>query len=196
MSHRKSLSYLIALAGLLVCVVVGIRASKDGQGFYAIVSLVGSVASLFALFIAIVQLISIERISEATNKAVERTKDNIIHAISLADVSRAMKLIEGVQSHASSNEHRLTHLRLGDIRQILVQLMAIGELNKIEKCEPLLIEVEKHILNLYKVITEQREEFNPSGLNKTLEHLNTVLIKFQIHLIILSSQPSGEYERL
>ena len=94
--YRKSISYLIALAGILTCIVLVVIAYRDDQNPYTIASLIGSVASLFALVIAIIQIVSIKRISEATNKAVEETKDKIIHAISVSDVSKAIKLIEEV----------------------------------------------------------------------------------------------------
>ena len=211
MSHTKSISdwieglpwSRIALAGLLVCIVSVVIAYKDDQNIYVIASLVGSIASLTALVIALIQIMSIERsseatrriseetkrISEETNKAVEETKDRIIHAISLSDVAAAVKLIEVVQGYASRHQHELTHLRLGDIQSLLIKFNADGDLDRIKKCQPLLDEVDKHILILYKDFSDPKKKkmFKPGDLNETLLHLKKILEEYHHRLFLLST---------
>ena len=208
MSHRKSISdpiVLAGIAGILVCIVLAVIAYKDDQSPYVIASLVGSFASFTALVIALIQLRSIERsseatkriseatkrISEATNEAVKKTKNQILHVILLSEVSAASPLIDLVEVNAKHNEYDLACLRLGVIRSLLINCNANGELRSIEDCGPLRVEVETHISNLKHDTSgprkKKKKKFKPSDLNKTLLRLKNILKIYELKLIRLTT---------
>ena len=194
MSHRKSISsriiYSIALAGILVGIVLAVKASRDNQNLYVMVSLFGSMASLSALVIAIIHSVSIKRISEATNEAVEETKNQIFHAILLSEVSAASPLIDLVEVNTRHDEYDPARLRLGVIKSLLIKCNANGELRSIEDCGPLRIEIETHISNLqHDTSGPKKKKFKPSDLNETLSRLKTILKIYEIELLGLSTPP-------
>jgi hypothetical protein len=182
MNWVNALSYLLGLVGLVVCLFLVGKLYESGRDAYSIISAVGSTASFFALFIAILQIIYLRRVSLAIKEAVDETKRKLVVAISLSDVARATKLIEEVQSHAGSQKYEVARLRLQDLRALLVQFgraESLKEIRAAEEYEQHLIDVNIDISNLYSVMIGKRKNFKVLKMNENLEGIATILMKFE-----------------
>jgi hypothetical protein len=185
MGRLNTSTFILSIIGIVVCFFLGVKLQKEGKNIYEIVSAVGSVASFFGLAIAILQITSLKKITEATNLAVEETKAGLIQSISISDVSKAIRLIEQIQMYAGHKKFESAHLRLQDLRILLIQFKGNAHfvgLNGKDKYDNLLADVGIHISNLYNTIFMKEKSINVAVLNQTLEDVGAILVTFENQL--------------
>lgn len=185
MGRLNTSTYILSIIGVVISLLLAMKLQKEGKGIYEIVSVVGSVASLFGLIIAILQISSLKKIAEETNRAVEETKAELIQSISISDVSKAIKLIEQIQMYAGNKKFEAAHLRLQDLRILLIQFKGNAQsvrLNDKGKYDDLLADLGIHISNLYNTIFMKEKSINIVVLNQTLEDVAAILASLENEL--------------
>jgi DNA-binding protein len=185
LGRLNTTTYLLSVIGIIISGAVGVILRQQGQGLYEIVSAVGSVASLFGLAIAIVQLSSLKEISQETKRAVQETQDKLVQNISIADVSKAIKMIEQIQMHVGLKRYESAHLRLQDLKSLLIQFKQNSQFSKIaveSNYDDLYSDLIIHTLNIYDLVFLAGKELNSSVLNKTLENIGAILVSFENQL--------------
>jgi Mn2+/Fe2+ NRAMP family transporter len=65
-----------SIVGIIVCVLLSVLFYRRGRSVTEILAAVGSVASLFGLVIAIVEILAVKKVTDATHSAVQQTKQN------------------------------------------------------------------------------------------------------------------------
>jgi hypothetical protein len=141
-----------ALWTLATLVAFGTYAKIAGLSLDAILSGLGSIASLVGVAVALVQLHSIKQTSEATEKAVRDTHQALINTLTVSDVSKALRLVEEVQAYAGESKHESARLRLQDLHHLLIQFKNDDDLQCLidqEKYAHLLTTVGIDLHNLY-----------------------------------------------
>ena len=194
MGRLNTSTYILSIAGIIVCGGISVRLQQQGKSLYDIISSVGSIASLFGLAIAIVQISSLKRISAETRKAVQDTKAELVQSISISDISKAIKIIEQVQMYAGHKHYESAHLRMQDLRVLLIQFQGNTQLVKVadeNDFQSLLTDLSIHILNMYEAVYLQGKEIEISTVNKTLESITAVLVSLENAL----KYSRGIYER-
>jgi hypothetical protein len=186
MGRLNSTTFVLSIIGIVFCIGLGAALHKQGKGIAEIVSAVGSVASFFGLIIAILQIASLKQISEATERTIRQTRAELVSAVSISDVSKAIKLIEQVQTLLGNNKFELAHLRLQDLRTLLLQFGSNLEVRRQPDYERLLTNVGVHTVNLYGAIFKGKK-VDITIINQTLtKHSATLSLgnprKWEINL--------------
>ena len=182
MSRYNQVSITLVFIGVLLAIILVWRLPAAERNLINVTALVGSIASAFGLLIAVLQILSLKKITEATQEAVQETKDKLRRVISLSDVSRAIKLIEEIQNYASEEKYQLARLRLQDLRSLLLQFSGnadFGEIVEPELYERFLEDVNLSVVNLYDIMVGRKKRFDHSKLNQTLEKIVTILIQLE-----------------
>lgn len=163
-----------------MCVALSLFFYHRGKSLNEGLAPVGSVASLFGLVIAIVQIFAVKKVTDATHFAVLQTKQQLIGRISLADVAKATRIIEQIQTQLINKKFELAHLRLQDLHAMLMQFRA-GSLLKDganEQYEDLLKSVGIHSENLYSAIYRNKS-IDIARINHTLQSVVEILVTAQ-----------------
>lgn len=86
------------------------------------ISIFGSVASLFGIWLACKQILTIKQITTKTNKAVNSRLKNLNGYLTMADMTRIISSTKEILGYLSSSKMELALLRMRDLRIELVQL--------------------------------------------------------------------------
>lgn len=162
---------------MVICSGLFLKLWRDGRSLLEIISAVGSIASLFGLIIAILQIQSVKVISVATQRAVADTKAQLVQNISISDLAQAIKLIEQIQEYLGYSKFELAYVRLQDLRVLLIQFVAAHSIEEYEReeYENLLKDIGIHSVNLYDAVYKDKV-IRVSGINKTLHKALEILI--------------------
>ncbi len=120
----RVLTAVTLMSGIIAAVLLGryTFASTFPPNIVDTISVVGSVVSITALAITLIQVASIRRTSEATKAAVDDALDRIQDRLTIAEVSSAVKLIGEIRALMNGSEMRGAHLRLEDLQVLLSRL--------------------------------------------------------------------------
>lgn len=167
----------LSAIGIIVCGGLSLLFYRQGRNPTEILAAVGSVASLFGLLIALVHILAVKRVTDATHNAVKETKEQLISRISLADVAKASRIVEQIQTQLVNKKFELAHLRLQDLRALLMQFRA-GHLLKDgvnEQYDELLKSMGIHSENLYGAIYKKKM-IDITVINHTLQGVIDILV--------------------
>lgn len=185
MGKVNAATLILSIIGIIASLWVAGTLFREGKDLNTIVSAIGSVASLFGLVIAIIQLYGLRQITEATKRAVSDTRAQLILQISISDITRARKTIEQIQHHAKHNENSLTHLRLQDLRTILLQFSSdkrfVSLVDKHSYAD-LLSDIGIHTRNIYNTMIDKSKPIDVTVINQTLEDCSTLLTTLETQL--------------
>lgn len=171
-----------AAVAVLICTALGYALFRDGKDWSVIISAVSSVAGIFGLPLVLIQLYAVKRVANAAAEAARDTAARLDLAISIADVVRATKMIEQVQSYAGDAKYELARSRLQDVRTVLLQLGTHPNFNSIveeQNYNRLVGKVGVDLNNLYAVIYDPDQRFDAEKMSRTLESIVATLVKFE-----------------
>jgi translation initiation factor 2 beta subunit (eIF-2beta)/eIF-5 len=190
MNTPDRINYSACFIAILCCALVGLLSYNAGQATSTILSNMGNVASFFGFLIVMVQLQYVKRVSEETKHAVEDTQKSLMSAISIADISKTIKLIEQVQIYVGQDKYELAWVRLKDVRFYFTQLSSHPEFSKenTSSGEKTSQSIGVHLNNLHTAYS-QSKKFDPSKLNITLEKMLNVLLKVEHNLKFPKGNP-------
>ncbi len=182
---RDRIERLLAVIGVVGCALLALALHRAGKDAYYTLSTVGSVASLVGLGIVLLQLQSIKRVSEATSRAVSDTRAQLILNVSIADVSRLIKLIEQVQSSAGDGKFELAHSKLQDARILLIQLSSHPVFPRAvaaDKLSAMLSTIGITLTSLYGAAYSADKRIDSTRMHRALEIVIEAMVKFENHL--------------
>jgi hypothetical protein len=172
-----------SIIGISVCAVLSVLFYRQGRTLPEILAIVGSVASLFGLLIAIMQILAVKKVADATHAAVNETRARLVSRISLADVAKATRIVEQIMTHLMNKKLELAHLRLQDLREMLMQFRAGSFLNgeTTAQYDQLLTNVGIHSENLFSAIYKDKS-IDVRVINHTLQCIVEILVKAENEL--------------
>jgi len=184
LKNTRPTTYVLSLCGIAFCFAIAFKLVREGKSTAEVISAVGSVASFVGLLIALLQIRSVKEISEATQAAVTETKAQLIGNISISDLSKAVKLIEQVQTYLGYNKFDLAYLRMLDLRILLIQFGGnprfLGTTGR-TKYEGLLQNIGIHVINLFDAAFRAKI-IRIAVVNQTLENAVGILVAFENEL--------------
>lgn len=145
-------------------------------------TLFGTFLSLFGLAIAYIQIQSINKTSEQTKLAIEKSLQRINQILSVSELSKATKTIQEVQSFILQNKHEIALMRMKDLKSILIQVKYNEDLLEYTDnglYNQNITDLGSDITNLHDLITGNKKGLNFSRLNQNLENLGTTLTEFE-----------------
>ncbi len=174
--------WIIIGAIILISVIIW-QIDADDRTLLNISSIIGSIASLCGVIIAISEISSIKKISEITQNTIAETRSKLIQRISISDISKARNFIKQSQDYIRKNEYELAYLRLDDLRPLLEQFHHINEFTKLQEYENYRILLKNMNVSIVSIRDYKgKKEINTSKINKNLDEILAVLIKFENHL--------------
>jgi len=94
MNRTNLISLAIGIIGLGVSCISVLLLKENDRTLVNVASLVGSIASVFGLAIAIVQILSVKRVSEVIQEAVQETRRKLIAQISSSELAKTERQID------------------------------------------------------------------------------------------------------
>lgn len=173
-------SLLVALAALLCMFFL----QREEQTLPNYVTIIGSALSLIGLIFAFFQIRSVEEISRHTRDEVKLSLKRFNQVLSVADISRCIKIVEETQRFIDQGEYKLAQLRMRDIKKVLIQLESITDLeSRIEKLQYQNIR-ETFILNLryLNAYIDHNDEVEFKRIIDDLEDVSTLLNNYESRL--------------
>lgn len=139
----------------------------------------GTYLSLIGILISISQIQDVASINESTKQAIDESIHRLNQLVVVADLSKAIKIIEEIQQFIQQQNYPIALIRMKDLKSILIQ--AKHHENELLNINTTLFEINvneliKDIFRLEDYILGVRNRnFNISKISKNLGALSTIL---------------------
>lgn len=157
---------------LITIIVVVFIYHDDCSTIIDYISGVGSVASIYAFLLAIIEFKSAKRSAEETKNAIETKIGEINHLLSYADLEKHIGYCSSIGHYMKSEQYEAVAIRLEEVKKILLEVKNNESIK--EKSEN---EIQRMVMWLGSDIIAVRrkwknvEDFDSS---KVLEHVNEI----------------------
>lgn len=121
----KLLSVGIFVLGLIV---IGVSSHRIGMAISDIVTYAGLWTSIYGVILTFVQIMKIQRTTEATAKAIKDTRAQMDLVLSVSDVSKHVVNLRFIKECVTNNKMELARLRLGDVKDFMTKIGYIEDL--------------------------------------------------------------------
>jgi len=141
-------------------------------------TLFGTFLSLFGLLFAYLQIQNIKTTSQQTKLAIENSMLRINQVLSISELSKAIKIIQEIQSFIIQEKHEIALMRMKDLKFILIQVKYNEDLAKYTNdsiYNKTITDLGSDITNLNDLIIGHKKGLNFSSLNKNLENIATTI---------------------
>jgi tRNA U34 5-carboxymethylaminomethyl modifying GTPase MnmE/TrmE len=92
------------------------------DSIFQLFSLIGTIASLFALVIVWIQSAAIKTAADASKEAAFQTKDKIVSFLSSIDITKMIKTVHEIQSYNRQNKFEISIMRMQELREALQRI--------------------------------------------------------------------------
>ena len=182
--YANLITSVLLLIGVLLTALSIIIIKKEDRTFINILSVIGTMASIFGLSIAFIQIIALKEISVVTQRTIQLTKDKLILGLSISDVSEAIEMIREIESNIGLQKYEIAWVRIKDLKVKLIQFMTSEEFKKIvperrikETIDFLSIQSTRLYLIVYS--EEGEAKYDPEPINRSLQEISTQLNDFK-----------------
>jgi hypothetical protein len=186
LSKDKRNTLFVFIVGILCTMLLFFKGlSVADQTIINLVTILGTYVSIFGLFVAYIQILSVKKIAEFTEQKMQETKERINLILSVSDISKAVKITEEAQMFLKYKSYPLALLRLKDLKSVIIQASTIPGLNHFIETEHYQILKSKlfdDINNLSDFTSEHKKKINFSIINSDLEQISSILFEFENHL--------------
>ena len=149
----------------------------NSETLYWWLGLLGSIASLIGLPVAIWQISKTRRAAEAAKDASIQTRNAISRNLLLSDVSVCVKHIEEIRLYVRGDNYELAQVRVNDLNSQLIQIQEVlTDSNQID-FEEILQEIKKIRSGFRKKIDGSSVKFNYIRVNNQLDIVSDSLYK-------------------
>lgn len=139
-------------------------------------SLLGTIGTFHGLIITFWQLKSMKTANEKASKDVAEKLEEINSLFTLSDISRSQEIIPAIYSYLNSSEYLAAALKIGEIRKILQEAMAI-KIMEIDD-ETISANLKNLSVDMQSLINEKREQ-GKLNVNIIIKHIDEVAMIMQ-----------------
>lgn len=108
---------------VVLCTIVYYIVHEDGRSTTIdYISGFGSIASIYAIIVAIIELKSVKKTTEETKAAVNNRLKEINHFLSYADVERHVEMCASITPYLQGVQYEAAALRLEELKKILLEI--------------------------------------------------------------------------
>lgn len=157
-----------------------------------VLSITGTIASLVALIIVLVQIARLKTLSETIRSTAESTRSEIMSFLFVSDLSKAIKLTQEIQIYNGHKQFDLSKLRMQDIKYSLIQIRNDPRLANFidrESYNNNIINISVDISSIDKELQEKSNSIDILKLNEFMESVQNDLIDLDTRL----KQEGGKY---
>lgn len=174
----------LIIGGILVTFyLIAFKLEQKDKTLVNIISIFGTMASVFGLAIAFIQIIALKEITEVTQQTISDTKNKLLLGISISDVGETIKLVQEVDSYLGNQKYEIARLKIIDLREKLIQFQSSQEFATIvkeEKINKIVDLLSIQISNLYNAVySDIGIKFESTELNSELQEIAKYLIAFK-----------------
>lgn len=149
-----------------------------------VLSIIGTMASVFGLTIAYIQIIAIKEISVVTQMTIHDTKDKLILGLSISDVTEAIEVIGEIETNIGLQKYEIARMKIKVIKEKLIQFKTSTEFIKIVpeiRIKEIIEFLDIQSTNLYLIIYNEGGEvkYDSEPINKYLQDISTYLNDFK-----------------
>jgi hypothetical protein len=182
----KNYTFWIILGGILISAILFyILHVENKLDIISGIGVVGSIASLVGILIAYLQILSVKRITESTNLAIDTTLNELMKSFSISDLSKAIKLIQEIQSLIRAEKQESALLRMQDLKSILIQIKHIKILDgkyESEDYKSLNTNLNIDISNINLFLIKQKTGISFPKICENLELITTFFTELENNL--------------
>jgi len=174
---------LIVLGLALTFYILLFKLTTTERTTINIISVIGTMASLFGLAIAFIQIIALKEISVVTQTTISETKNKLMLGISISDVTEALSLVSEIDGFIGNQKYEIARLKIMDLREKLIQFKSSEEFKLIVqevRIKEIIETLNLQISILYNVVFSEIEvKFNSEDVNSQLQEVATYLTDFK-----------------
>lgn len=168
---------------LLVGLLYFVFFDQKDQNMINGITVLGTYLSLLGIVISYFQIKSVKDINEKTKTAIEKSLQRLNQLVVVADLSKAIKIIEEIQQFIQQKNYAIVLIRMKDLKSILIQAKHNEEANKLIEYESFCINLNELIVdikNMHEFTTGYKKtNLNFSKIANHLEDLSTTLTAFE-----------------
>ncbi len=182
LSDSQKKTILVFVIGTIIIFGLFYFLNSEEKTLINFFTLFGTFASLYGLWLAYMQILSLKISNESTKKAVDKSLNRINQVLSVSELSKANKIIQEIQTSNINSKHELSLIRMKDLKHILIQIKFNSELNIYTETSTYnknITDLSIDISNLNDFILGTKRGVNFSKLNSNLEELSTTLSEFE-----------------
>lgn len=178
MNTKKIIIQIIIAGGILLAVLLLTIYYQNIFKLINIISTVGSIASLTGIAIAYTQIISVKKISESSNIAIQSAISELVKSFSISDLSRSVKLVQEIQSLLRGDKMESSLLRMKDLKSMIIQIKHVEILKEkydFEEYKKSLTNLNIDMANINALLIKHKTGVNIQKINNNLEDISTFL---------------------
>jgi hypothetical protein len=181
--YRNKTRSIFMLGLLLVGLLYFVFFDQKDQNMINGITVLGTYLSLLGIVISYFQIKSVKDINEKTKTAIEKSLQRLNQLVVVADLSKAIKIIEEIQQFIQQKNYAIVLIRMKDLKSILIQAKHNEEANKLIEYESFCINLNELIVdikNMHEFTTGYKKtNLNFSKIANHLEDLSTTLTAFE-----------------
>jgi hypothetical protein len=181
--YRNKTRSIFILGLLLVGLLYFVFFDQKDQNMINGITVLGTYLSLLGIVISYFQIKSVKDINEKTKTAIEKSLQRLNQLVVVADLSKAIKIIDEIQQYIVHEYYQIALIRMKDLKSILIQAKHNEEANKLIEYESFCINLNELIVdikNMHEFTTGYKKtSLNFSKIANHLEDLSTTLTAFE-----------------
>jgi hypothetical protein len=181
--YRNKTRSIFMLGLLLVGLLYFVFFDQKDQNMINGITVLGTYLSLLGIVISYFQIKSVKDINEKTKTAIEKSLQRLNQLVVVADLSKAIKIIDEIQQYIVHEYYQIALIRMKDLKSILIQAKHNEEANKLIEYESFCINLNELIVdikNMHEFTTGYKKtSLNFSKIANHLEDLSTTLTAFE-----------------
>ncbi len=168
-----------SIISLILCAVLCVSALKWDIGNY--VSIIGSVASLFGIWVAYLQIRSVREITKETQSAVNNKLADLNNHLTMVDMSRIHSIGKDIQTFLLYSKHEVALIRMRDFKAELIQLRQNEHLFNGDQINRLSLSIKDIGIDIVNLNTnyKKKEQLSTDTINEHIEDALTILTEIE-----------------
>lgn len=183
--NQKSSDTMIIIYVLLyifVLVVISITAHTFGAQINDILTYGGLWTSIYGLFLTFLQLMKLQKTTDATADAVKATREKMDLMLSISDISKHVVNLRFVKECVTNSKMELARLRLGDVKDFINKIGYIEGLKYDAQTYKWLINSLESNINSLEQEINKTQKVDKDILAKDLERVASFLMQIEYEL--------------
>lgn len=184
--NRNWIIVHIIIEVLLSALIVYVIKEIDMRATYGdYISGVGSVASVYAIFVTFYQLAKVKSITEETHKAVMKKSKEIETLLAFADIERHLEMCSYISMCLQSQQYEAAALKMLDLKKVLIEAKSdeANNYSRVSRLQDLIRHLGQDIVAVRgcwkenEIIDLERIQLNLDSIFTYLQELSVIIKK-------------------
>jgi len=177
--NKKSIAFFTFLGFITLIALFFWKLDTKERSLSNAFTIFGTYLSLIGILISISQIQDVASINESTKQAIDDSIHRLNQLVVIADLSKAIKIIEEIQQFIQQHNYPIALIRMKDLKTILIQAKHNQDVLTNFNTTLFEINVNELIKDIFKleeyILGVRNRNFNISKISKNLGALSTIL---------------------